>query len=233
MRLIHIHIPRTGGTTFKRVLDQVYGKENICSLASPDSLRLQSPMGLFIRDGSCDYYKNSLRFSEEWWAFRQEVSEIESKMTVFHGHIPLHLYPEYIQEESIVIAWLRHPVFLQISWWLWENAFPSLGLDCPNIYEFVELPERRNIMSRMTAQDADYYGIYEFMHPCLAHITEMLDWPLNITVPHTNKIPRIDYWAKYSVLASDQKLAAHIKQTNKEDMRFYVKEMKRSVLWNI
>ena len=228
MRLIHVHIPRTGGTTFKRVMDQIYGPGNIGYLRAPESQEKQSPLGLYIRDHHCDYYQNRDRFMHEWCAFRAEMREAEEGYPVFHGHTPLGLYPGYLLQDAVRVTWLRHPVSLQISWYLWDRAHGHL-VDFEGIHDFIEQAPRRDIMSNMLSIfDLNFVGLYEFFREDLARIGKMLHWPV-LYVPHTNRNPSPCYAEEFRALHSDHGLRQKIISLNKNDMGLYRDHLSRRI----
>lgn len=228
MRLIHVHIPRTGGTTFKRIMDQIYGSENIDCLWAPESQAIQSPLGLYIRDQHCDFYQDWGKFKEEWRAFRAEQREIEEQCQVYHGHTPLLLYPGYLLRNSFLATWIRHPVSLQISWYLWDRAHGHL-VDFEGIHDFIEQQSRINIMSRMIGPvDLEFVGIYEFFREDLARVGKMLHWPV-VYVPHTNRNPSPGYAEEFRALHSDHGLRQKIIHLNRDDMELYRDHLSRRI----
>lgn len=216
-KIVHIHIPRTGGTSIKKLMDLEYGARHVFSFV-PYPQHLNSPLGVYINSSSSTWYTNRNAFLRDWYKMLLCSYRSWSQYNVFHGHHPAQLYngiPEF--EDAYMFAVVRNPVDLLLSWWQWELGFPRFFPDATqDIYEFIEEESRRNIQFRMV--EGGNIDVHLLMHERfeedVALLASDLGWG-DYELPHANwirkKEPRTE-------LLADGKLASRIYELNSLDL---------------
>ena len=93
VEIISVHLPKTAGSSFRKVLQQVYTKE-----------------GVFVDE----YPNHSLKTTREIWENQNR------KIKVIHGHFPLNKYARSFTNARKII-WLRNPVKRLISHFFYKT----------------------------------------------------------------------------------------------------------------
>jgi hypothetical protein len=152
--LVSIHIPKSAGTSFRLILQQLYGVEAVQRL---DISR-----------------KNGLTLNQK----PLELTALPEGLKVAHGHFTYGEFVDYFgQPEVPVITWLRHPVKRVISQYFFllerfedqvihsrnsPNVFNRL---CRSLLEFAEQTGNRNLQSRYLSgiepERLDFIGLVE------------------------------------------------------------------------
>jgi hypothetical protein len=213
INLISLHIPRTAGTTFYQILEQVYGEKLSISYRRRDVLP-------FI-----DKEKDS-----------QFILPIE--LEVLHGHF---YYSEikqiHLENNSNLICWLRDPIDRLIS----NYQFFIHGLRNPqknpkvykinknrineSLLEFAQLEENRNRMSKfldgINIEDLYFFGIVEYFKDDIIELSKKLNWP-KIIVPHLNSVPYDKTFGKLG----NQNIFEKLKELNSLDIDLYNRVLK-------
>jgi hypothetical protein len=177
LELLSIHIPKTAGTSFYNVLEQVY------------------PVGL-----SPSLKRRDLANSND----KNSKSEIDlGQFKVVHGHITWQEAAQFCDKESTkIICWLRNPVDRVLSnyrFFINRLENPQLNPEVAEInlhrlhetpIEYAEREENRNRMSKFTAglelEDFFFIGLVECFNQDLQYLAEILEWP-PFTNPHLNQ----------------------------------------------
>ncbi|MCH2051199.1 MAG: glycosyltransferase 61 family protein [Trichodesmium sp. ALOHA_ZT_67] len=210
LELISIHVPKTAGTTFRKVLEQVYGLEAV------------------IVDYPGEHRK---RFDNQW-------ETRKSKIKVIHGHFGVNKYEKYFPEVK-QIAWIRHPIHRLIShYFFWLNqpldkiqnsSQRFLVENQISLLEFAQLPDIRNITSRFLNRRkiTDFYfvGIQEFFQEDLIYLKEQLVWS-DFEIEYTNKNNHSNYEEKLQNILLDTKLIHQLEEINSDDVEFYQRALK-------
>ncbi len=205
-KVISIHVPKTAGTTFKKVLRQIYHPEEI-----------------FF-----DYpHRGDLRHNM--------LTNPKPGIKVIHGHFPSHKYDSKFPECRKII-WLRDPIKRLISlyffWKTWQILVESDGENLAPVkessltfIEFAAKPEMQNIIKSKFVQEqklTDFYfvGIQEFFSEDLHELKGMLNWSeYELETQNTNPYP--EYKLLLKEVLSNQEIVNKISVINQEDIELY------------
>ncbi|RQH24139.1 sulfotransferase family 2 domain-containing protein, partial [Okeania hirsuta] len=210
LEIISVHVPKTAGTAFKKVLEQVYGFESV------------------IVDYPGAHRK---RFNNQWEARKSQIK-------VIHGHFGVNKYEKYFPEAK-KIAWIRHPIHRLIShYFFWlnhplnkiENTSQRLLVENQiSLLEFAQLPDIKNITSRFLnrREVTDFYfvGIQELFKEDLNELKEQLGWG-DFDIEYTNKNTYSNYEKKIQNILSEPKLIHKLEEINSDDVEFYQAALK-------
>jgi hypothetical protein len=172
VELVSIHIPKTAGSSFFRILKQVYGKASVTRL---NTLNLTEDQ---IKEISLDPYNPNLT-------------------RVIHGHLKITQMEAIIKEfKPKVVTWLRDPVDRVISnyYFSMQRVREGKAMDRKSgtrgfsLLEYARVPENRNRASQLLdggrLSDLFFIGIYEQYDKDLALLGDMLEWPAGMQIPH-------------------------------------------------
>ncbi len=205
-KVISIHVPKTAGTTFKKVLRQIYDPEEI-----------------FF-----DYpHRGNLR--------HKMLTNPKPEVKVIHGHFSGNKYDSKFPEFRKII-WLRDPIKRLISlYFFWKSWQILVESDAENLapvressltfIEFAEKPEMQNIIKSKYVQEqklTDFYfvGIQEFFREDLHELKVMLNWPeYQLETQNTNPYP--EYKSLLEEVLSNQEILGKISAINQEDIELY------------
>jgi hypothetical protein len=214
-RLIHLHIPRTGGTTFREILADQFGREAICVIQEPWDFGEHSSRNLLIRNKNHDYWNNRETFFRKWKKAKFPRSDI------YHGHLPLWLYPNHALKNATVVTWLRNPIDLVISWFRWERGC-KIPDRARSMNQFVNERPRQNVMTEMLTDRENrniviYYGLTEFYQQDISTLARIFEWPPfsyshHLGQPVTNEL--MNY-------LQNEKLLRRISEINESDWTLY------------
>ncbi len=202
VEIISVHVPKTAGTTFKKVLQKVYAEEEI-----------------FF-----DYpHRGPIR--------NRMLAKDSADVRVIHGHFPANKYDVKFPKAQKII-WLRNPIIRLIShyffWKSWqvlisdEGDFEASNL---NIIDFAERPEMQNSLAENYLKNqslTDFYfvGLQEFFQEDVTQLSQMLNWP-EAEFEMKNKNPYPEYDALLKELLSQTKVIDKITALNKKDLELY------------
>jgi hypothetical protein len=201
IQLLSIHIPKTAGTSFYHVLEQVY------------------PTGL-----SPSIKRRNLTGPKE------DIIDL-SQYPIVHGHVTWEEAAPYCDKEKTkIICWLRNPVDRVLSnyrFFITGLTHPERNPEVAemnrhriheSLLEYAEREENRNRMSRFTAglapEDFFYIGLVECFDQDLNTLAKLLDWP-PFERPHLNKATSTD--------AFPLDVREAVANLNVHDMDFYSK----------
>ncbi|MGD1808713.1 sulfotransferase family 2 domain-containing protein [Dapis sp. BLCC M126] len=218
-KVISIHVPKTAGTTFKKVLRQIYHPEEI-----------------FF-----DYpHRGDLR--------HKMLTNPKPGVKVIHGHFPGDKYDNKFPEYRKII-WLRDPIKRLISlYFFWKTWQILVESDAENLApvkesnltfrEFAEKPEMQNLIKSKFVQGqklTDFYfvGIQEFFSQDLHELKVMLNWPeYELETQNTNPYP--EYQLLLEEVLSNQQILNQVSAINYKDIELYqealsIREKRRKI----
>ena len=197
-KIISIHIPKTGGTTFKNLLKDKFVNVKILS-ARP----------LFIR------------YNEET-ANIIDVNQI--KETAIHGHIIMNQLP--YQKTNFYLTWLRDPVERVIShYYYWKskpdnNMHPieyKIKYENLSLVDFSNIPCMQNIQSYFIGEDIELFNFVGLMEYYKESI-ELLGKKLSIDFQYDSNTRHRVNLSKKEVSQIEKRI---IMENNKKDLEYY------------
>ncbi|WP_157446837.1 sulfotransferase family 2 domain-containing protein [Cytophaga aurantiaca] len=173
IELISLHIPKTGGTSFRSLLNNNYGIENVAQF-------------------DINYKENKYKFKINGKEVAEPLFPKDTK--VLHGHFEylnlIELYPNL--KNVPIVTWVRDPVKRVVSNYYYlleiltqENKNKPLALSLINrlactLEEFSARPHARNKMTRylkgLDIHSAYFIGIIENYSEDVLKLSKMLNW---------------------------------------------------------
>ncbi|MFM9266341.1 glycosyltransferase [Tychonema sp. BBK16] len=214
VEIISVHVPKTGGTAFGEILQQVYGTDRVfCDLNS-------AGLETILKQGSITL----------------ETKAINGLFpAVRYGECLLYSLPPKL------IVWLRHPIMRLISSYCYSlsidsdadknklQTYVSYSYTKQELLEFAKMPETQNLMSScvqgMKLSDFYFIGLQEFFQDDLNDLRELLRWPeVENRWYNKNKYP--GYHAYVNNVLADKNLVAQLAALNSEDIELYETALK-------
>lgn len=212
--LVSIHIPKSAGTSFRLILQSVYGEESVRRL----------DIG---KEGAV------MRLDKE----QRHYEDLPSELKVAHGHFTYNDFVTYFGKPDVpIITWLRHPVERLISQYFFlrqqyldqvihtNNSIKIFNRLCRNLKEFAELPNHRNLQGRylkgIEIEEFAFIGIVEDFDDELVRLGKTFNWKIPEPV-HANKTrPTM----KEKI---EPELYQYLLEINSEDMKLYQSVIER------
>lgn len=208
--LISTHIPKTAGTSFRRILETLYSQENIW--LDYDSYPLAP-----------GYWRRYLRRYLSGY-YRQIPEHIQC----IHGHAPAHSYRS-LRREKQYITWVRDPVERVASHYYFWQTLPVR--DHPihrqvienklSLEEFARIPLMRNVQSLLMSKSMQkrlcFAGITEQADDSMRRFNELFAPGTRLSLPQANRNPNKSA-GRYPLSAETR---ARISNLNQQDMALY------------
>ena len=204
LKLIAIHIQKTGGMAFKKLLQREY-KRKYYRL----NINLQSE----DREGSIE----------------EHLLQIPPDTQVIHGHF---IYQDVVEilEASPgvpVVTWLRNPVDRVVSSYYFSKRKYEEGLrsDKPNLGELsllefanekININQMSRVLKGISIFELGFVGCLEFLEEDLIYLSQMLNWTQR-TMPRRN-VNR-EYKEKFAAPTDSE--SAEIASLNNSDIEQY------------
>ena len=203
INLISVHVPRTAGSSFTWILQQVY----------KDALYRE-----YGENSTPQYYEPHL---------------IPDKFAAIHGHFPIAKYQGTFPKAKRITWLRHPIDRLVSLFFFLKNSgqmgqFTSdTGID---FHGFIEIEDFHNQITKHVGSDAlknfHFIGIQEFFDDDMAVLSEMLDWP-PIEIPHTNITFSSDYPHTINAITKDKALLKTIETYNADDFNLYHAAVKK------
>ena len=205
VELLSVHIPKTAGTAFRHILEEVYGINNVINDYPPDKIHqpdskiaanIKVIHGHFIPSKYQGYYP-------------------QAKRIVWLRHPIFRLISEYFFAKIIQDR---------------ENAIHAQLLNNNlNVLEFAQIPEMRNFLTQyiqgMRLQEFDFVGIQEFYQEDLQNLQKIMGWQnIQPIIKNNNCYPQ--YEKSLQEILSNTSLINQIAKLNQEDLQLYQNALK-------
>ncbi len=218
VELLSLHVPKAAGTSFRGVLQAVYGENAVWS---DYGQYVEDPELLFRKDPDL-----ARRIALD------RLHGLDGRVRVIHGHFPLGKYgllPPGVKR----ITWLRHPLArLASHYYFWlttdrhGNPVHDQLLDQNlSLIQFARLPAMRDFMLGNLFQgadlvDLDFIGMQEYYDEDLADLALLMGWGGYPAVRrNTGRLSGYDQ--RLAQLAEDGELIAELVDLNRGDMELY------------
>ncbi len=199
--VLSVHIPKCAGTSFRRVLENIYGPR------------------LWINNG--------IVFSRDQGA---EGGRIPQGTAAIHGHYLADAFDDVLPDR-VLITWVRHPVERVSSNYYYHLANPEIGAydDCCHqlharklsLTAYAELDWMRNLATRyLAAKPLTAFaavGVAEHFGDSLRMMGGRLGWP-SVSLPPRENVNPSRHSERYEISAAER---AYIAGINDRDLAWY------------
>lgn len=208
VNIISVHVHKTAGGTFGRVLRQVYGEIQVFA----------------------DYQEENLENI-------LERLSVQPQTRVIHGHFAARKYKGCFPSAKRII-WLRNPIIQFISGYFFWKSQPQKDVffseehkymveNNISLLEFAEMHAKKkgNPLANFYCRDVDlsdfyFVGVQEFFQDDLAELKQMLGWPdFKMEVFNQNKYH--NYREHLQKALSDKNIMKKLTQITSKDMELY------------
>lgn len=220
LELISVHVPKTAGTTFRRVLEQRF------------------PAGALHLDYSEFVLDPLSAFQSRFAAWEADnahrLRELPATVRCVHGHFWLGKYANHFPDARRIV-WLRDPVARLVShYFFWKTLSPTdhslhrLMLEKKlSLHEFAELPGLRDIVTRVFLRgwalaDCFFVGIQEHFAEDLERLRVLMGWPSTDAVRENRTASE-----GYGDFTLDAETKRHIRRLNEADVALYEEALAR------
>lgn len=195
--LISVHVPRTAGSSFNWILQQIYA----------DTLYRE-----YGENSTPQYYEPHL---------------IPDNFTAIHGHFPVAKYQgAYPKAKRITWLRHPVDRLISLFYFLKNSGQMDQFTSDSNIgfHGFIEIEDFHNQIAKHVGVNAlknfHFIGMQEFFNDDLAILSKLLNWP-PIEIPHTNITFSNDYPRTINAIANDKVLIKTIERYNADDFNIY------------
>lgn len=208
IELISIHIHKTGGCSLLRALRYVYGSEEPFTPYTLLGIRPERDYLLYT-----DYDARKMAWDEA-------MKRVPKHVRVLQDHMPVQLFDGLFPNAKRIV-WLRNPVHRVISAYIYDLTKGLIERDC-DIRQFITRDRERNVMTFFTAggdlEQFFFVGMLEDFAQDLAHLADLLGWPLGFPIAHDHQCRRPNLKEEF---LSDPGLTSEIEALNCLDCELY------------
>ncbi len=226
--ILFVHVPKTAGMHFKRVLLAVYSRDELVDDNDdhpelPGSKCHTDPVG-WRRDAA---------------AF---VRNLQPSAKMIFGHFSAAKYVNLLPNAQWM-AWVRHPVKRLVSNYYFLKTIPTAAY--PNhvlleavqrgigFEEFAEIPMMQNLVTQvylrtLRLDDFAFVGLQEFFAEDLEELQQLLRWPrVQVAAEPTNVNPHPGYAEEVRAILADREIVRRVERMNRDDLDFYAEALER------
>lgn len=205
VEIVSVHIPKTGGCSFRSILTKIYGEEHCYLDYEPSLVNL-------------DVITSKHKVIHGHLATRFVSKFPTAKIIVWIRNPIIRLVSDYYYIFSRSIEVLNQPANK-----LNKDIFESnLSLE-----QFAEIPGRQNVLNQYCDfdkiklyQDYFFIGIQEFFDDDITDLSNLLHWP-KIELERVNETTHPKYKDNLKALLCDKTLISKIVSLNQKDMELY------------
>lgn len=214
IEVISLHIPKTAGKSFYKVLQHVYGEK------------------LDKRTRRKDYFPHKVNI-------KMLINTIPDAVSVMHGHL---LYRHVMNIKQIhgskVITWLRDPVDRVISnyYFLMQSIRKNSSKEHQHQdkvdYTLLDYASEESVRNRMTKylegielEDLFFIGFLEYFNEDLLTLSKMLDWKVAIPNVHENSGSSYRKNLTCATKTVTAEMRDEIRELNRSDVLLYEKAL--------
>lgn len=201
MKLIFIHITKTGGRTIEAVLREIYGEINVFTLKRENLKASHRNVEELVPPGK------KVLHSMLWF----------SELSAFYGKNPAPL-----------ITWLRDPVERVISNYYFMLRRIQMGRRSQDLcrsneslIEYAARKGKRDLMTQflkgVSLRDLFFVGLLEYLTEDLNDLGRLLGWGREVEPAHRNG--NREFRAQFPPVSNE--IREEIKKLNQEDMELY------------
>jgi len=208
VEILSIHIPKTAGQTFKKILQKIYGEK------------------LDPRHGRKEFFPKKVKP-------RQLLKTTPPEIEVLHGHLFYqHVKPLHIHYHAKVITWLRDPVERMISNYYYlmkiireKPNYPHADKINYSLIDYAKIDVVQNRMHRylegIDLKDLFFFGFTENFAEDLSRLSELLEWPYVPPIEKVNDGSQYKNNPDCTTKEVTNDMRAKIRDLNKLDMKLY------------
>jgi len=205
--IISVHIPKTAGTMFRKILVNAYGKERVFD----------------------DYKK------EKIGKILPEINS--QQIQAIHGHFKVQKYDRHFPEAKRIVWIRDPIKRFISNYWHQVTYFQKrkvllneVELEKEKFLIYAKKPKFRNLMSRhfrkKKLEDFGFVGITEFFKEDLIEIQKLLGWQeIKIRKVNKHRYPKV-YSAFVSSVLSDTEMIEQLTELNLKDIKLYDRALK-------
>lgn len=222
MELISIHVPKTAGVSFRRLLQRVYGERAVAF-----------DYGDRVLDPAAPHRADPERWQREIRApFLADLSRRDPPVRVVHGHFAAGKYAgEFPGARRIV--WLREPIARLVSHYCyWLELPPGANTLHRHVVEnhlsleaFAALEPLRDSISRTFLRGVDpttldFIGLQERFDEDLRRLAQLLNWPEG-SLPPSAPIENRTGGSEEMLRLLDPATVSRLRELNAADLALY------------
>lgn len=218
MKIMLMHIPKTGITSIANMFMKMFGEEKVQRLIMPNHR-------FYIRDPKSLFWTDRGLFDSMWRKWMTEQYDEFKNKQVLWGHHPVYLLKEFFPNHTF-ITWMRDPIALQTSWYYWNKTRPNWKASETmkgHLGKFIYNDIQFSMMDGSTS-NFDFVGLHEFMEEDISWMLQLIGWEEKRPLMQYHNIQPADYGRE---IYSDTRLLLDIRANNTLDMELWKSVVER------